>query len=200
MAVLASDDFNRADENPLASPWATQTGLSNTKLLSNRCSYDIMDGSNRGNFYGGVAWPADQWSKAKLYCVSTGGVRQGPALYVRMAAGAITNYRFSTDHAAATNCNISRFVAGVRTTVVDFTQAWSDGDEWELWVEGPATAARLRTFLNGVQKSDTTDNSSIAAGFPGIGVSGNATITSWSIDDWSGGDFNATPSVAWWTA
>ena len=105
MAVLASDDFNRADEAPLVAPW-TDPGIGGVDLISNRASFSVMDNSNRGMYYSGPAWPDDQWSKARLYVDSTGGVRQGPALYVRMASGANTVYRFSTDHAAVTNCNI----------------------------------------------------------------------------------------------
>lgn len=195
MAVLASDDFNRANETPLAAPWTDVVGQVN--LVSNAVT-SAIDDNNRGMYYSGPAWPDDQWSKAKLYVDSTGGVRMGPALYVRLAAG-VDCYRFSTDHAASNNCNVSRFVASSRTTIVDFTQAWNDGDEWMLQVEGPATAARVRVFLNGVQKSDDTDNSSIASGSPGIGISGSATITSWSLDDWSGGDLEGT-TVAWLTA
>jgi len=188
MAVLASDDFNRANESPLASPWVSTGFLVDCDLISNAVSYPVMDNNNKAMLRGGITWPDDQYSKAALNCVSTGGVRQGPALYVRYVGGGVdTCYRFSTDHAASTNCNVSRFITGNRTTIVDFTQAWSDGDIWELRVSGPASAARLQTFLNGVQKSDTTDNSSLVSGSPGIGVSGNSTITSWSVDTWEGG-------------
>lgn len=188
MATLASDDFNRADEATLASPWVkpTSANLDVCNLTSNRVSSTI-DNVNRAAIYSGPAWPNDQWSRAKLYCVSTAGVRQGPALYVRMTDGN-SCYRFSTDHAASTNCNISRFNSDSRATVLDFTQAWTDGDVWELRVEGSASAARLGVFLNGAQVAGVTDNDTIASGSPGIGVSNNVLISSWSIDDWSGGD------------
>lgn len=193
MAVLAKDDFNRADEATLASPWVKPTSLSLDvcNLTSFRASSTIDD-VNRAAVYIGPTWPNDQWSKARLYCVSTAGVRQGPALYVRtdIAGPGYTGYRLSTDHAASTNCNISRFLSDSRTTILDFTQAWNDGDVWELRVEGPASAARLRAFLNDVQIADVIDNSSITTGSPGVGVSNNVLISSWSIDEWSGGDLS----------
>ncbi len=193
MPIIASDDFNRANESPLASPWTTGTGNLSSDLVSNAMSIAVPTDDNRANIYTGPVWPDDQWSKAALTVSGTVGGRAGPALYVRYSSSSTTFYRFSTDHAGATNCNISRFLAGARTTIVDFTQAWTDRDIWEFRVEGPAGSARLRTFLNGVQISDTTDNSSLSSGTPGAGVSGSA-LETWSVDNWSGGTGDDTRS------
>jgi hypothetical protein len=118
---------------------------------------------------------------------------------VRYAAAANTCYRFTADHAASNNVDISRIVAGARVTVVAFTQAWSDGDTWRFDVTGPSNAASLRLFLNGTMIQQATDTSSIASGTPGIFFGDNVDITSWSADTWSGGTVN-TENVAWFTA
>lgn len=196
MSTLARDDFNRANESPLAAPWAQAIGDGGAmKLASNSVTQVTIDSNNDGAIYTGMAWPDDQWSAAKLTTTSAVGVRQGPCLHVRYALAANTNYRLSLDHAASTNCNISRFLAGVRTTVLDFTQAWADGDTWMLGVDGPAAAARLRVFLNGVLIQSVTDNSSLASGYTGIGIS-DSSVTA-TIDDWSGGDFLADKQVSY---
>ncbi len=186
--LRASDDFNRANVSPLASPWAAAVGDGGTlKIVSNKVTQVTVDSNNDGAIYTGITWPGDQWSEARFTTTSTGGGRQGPCLHVRYALAANTNYRLSVDHAASTNCNISRFVAGTRTTILDFTQAWTDGAIWMLAVDGPASAARLRVYLNGTLIQTVTDSSGIATGYPGIGVSDNDVIA--TIDDWRGGDF-----------
>jgi hypothetical protein len=51
---------------------------------------------------------------------------------------------------------------------------------------GPATATVLTVFLGGVQVGQVTDNSSLAAGAPGLAFS--SPETSASVDDWTGSD------------
>jgi hypothetical protein len=97
-----------------------------------------------------------------------------------------TYYWFVADHAATNNCAITRFIAGTSTRLLTFTQAFTDGAEWEFRAVGPATATVLTVFLNGVQVGQVTDNSSLAAGAPGLAFS--SPETSASIDDWTGND------------
>jgi hypothetical protein len=188
--VIASDNFNRANEDPLAGDWTTAVGDGGAmRIVSNVATKNAaVDSNNDGAIYDGVTFPDNQWSAAKLSVTSTNGVRRGPALFVRHAFAANTSYRISVDHAASNNCNISRFLAGTRTTLLDFTQAWTDGAEWKIAVDGPASAARIRIYLNGTLLQTVTDNSSIASGYPGIGVSDSEDVTNVVIDDWHAGE------------
>ncbi len=189
-SVIASDNFNRANEDPLAGDWTTAVGDGGAmRIVSNVATKNAtVDANNDGAIYDGITFPDNQYSAAKLSVTSTNGVRRGPALFVRHAFSANTSYRISVDHAASNNCNISRFLAGVRTTLLDFTQAWTDGAEWKIAVDGPASAARIRIYLNGTLLQTVTDNSSIASGYPGIGVSDQTDVSNVVIDDWYAGE------------
>ena len=186
MTVLASDIFDRANENPLAhGVWTTCSSEVAFQIVSNVATPTSTASTDDGSFYSGIAWPADQFSRAKLTVNSTAGAGAGVGLKVRQASGALTCYRLIVDHAALNNVTIERFVAGVATTVTGYprTQAWTDGDTWELDVVGTT----LRVCRNGVQVGADATDTNIATGSPGIGLS--TTVTSASINDWEGGDF-----------
>jgi hypothetical protein len=199
MAILASDNFNRADEDPLSGGgnWSVANSELKFKLISNAV-VPAGPASDSGEYYSGVAWPNDQYSKAKLSCVGSGGGGAGVGLKVRQASGANTQYRVVVDHAAANNVDLQKVVAGSYSSVAGYprTQAWADGDTWELRAQGTT----LSVWLNGVQVgADATDNG-IASGSAGIAFS--STETSASIEDWEGGDFSGatlTPQTGCFT-
>jgi hypothetical protein len=183
-----SDAFTRADENPLAGNWTTITGETALKIVSNQVvpSNDALDCSARVN---SVSFSADHYASAILSTASTGGSGAGPGLAVRVASGARTYYRFIADHDLTNNCQIIRFLAG-STPLVTFTQAWTNGDRWELRVVGPANAAVLTMYLNGSLVQTYTDNSSLASGSPGMAYS--STAASSTLDDFLAEDIPLT--------
>lgn len=198
--TTVTDDFNRANVAPLAAPWATGTGDSAMNLVSNAAapSSTSADCAAIYNGTGAPSWGDDQSSSAKLTVTGTAGSGPGVALWVRHAAAAKTGYRLAGDHAATNNFKLNRFSAGTGTSLVIFTQAFTDGDRFELRVTGPATAARIEILRNGASVQVFTDNSTIASGAPGIGFS--SIDTSASLDDWIGTDMLArqikTPRAA----
>lgn len=185
-AALATDNFNRANENPLSnSVWSTVSGLSAMQIVSNVATPTNLN-VDCGSRYSGISWPNDQYSKAKL---SDNGGQNGPALLVRCAAAATTFYMLAVNHGATNNITIYSTVAGTFTALTGFpvTQAWTDGDTWEL----RATGTQIQCFLNGTQVGPTVTSSTIASGSAGIGYS--STSTSASVEDWEGGN----PTVPW---
>ena len=181
--TTVSDNFNRANQSPIAGNWTTAPVLPTWEalaLVSNQIvpTNAAADGEA---YYSGMVWPNDQYSKAKLYVTGTGGAAQGIGLLVRQSASAVTHYRLVVDHASSGNVALGKHVAGTYTTLATLTQSWTDGAVWELRVTG----TKLQIFLNGTQVgSDVTDNS-IASGSAGIVYS--STETSAAIDDWEGG-------------
>lgn len=185
MGVIATDNFNRANETPLSgggnwslsfgdNPWDLSGNVVVPRVIFNDCVMHYTAGT----------WPNDQYSKADLTVTATVGGDQGVGLTVRGTTAATTYYRAVADHAASGNVSIAKMVAGVHTTLVSGTFSWTDGATWELRVQGTTL-----TFLcNGVTVLTTTD-SSIASGTPGIALSSN--VTSASIDNWEGGDFSS---------
>jgi len=184
MSILASDNFNRADENPLGNGvWTVAPSQDPMKLVTNAATFQTNNDSI--SYYSGITWPDNQYSKAKLTVDGSIGGDAGGMLVVRQSAAAHTHYRLATDHAATNNVSISKHVAAAYTNIAQFTQAWTDGDTWELRVQGTTISA----WRNGVQVGTNQVDTSITSGSPGIGWStpGN----SMTIDDWEGGDFAA---------
>jgi hypothetical protein len=191
-STIASDAFNRPNENPLVGVgrvWTTVSGNVAMQVVTNAATPTSVSGSDDGAYYSGVNWPADQYSRANLTVSGTGGTQQGVCLMVRVATGATTFYRLVADHAVSTNVALVRFNAGTPTLLVAFTQSWSDGDLWELRVRG----AFLQALLNGTVVQAFQDTAPLASGSPGIGLS--TVVTSASIDNWEGGGFTGATEV-----
>lgn len=185
----ATDTFNRADENPLSGGGVWTNGAVAMKVLSNVATPTTL-GSDCDAWYTGVTWGNDQSSSAKL-SMTGGALTLGPGLLVR-ATTSSDKYRLACSHASP-GMDLARILGGVYTPLQQITQAWVDGDTWELRVTGPASAAVLKVFLNGALVSTFTDNSTLASGKPGIAYS--AASTTATMDDWVGTDvFGGVPT------
>jgi hypothetical protein len=187
MTVLASDNFNRADSADLGPLWDPMAPVGGFKLVGNQV-VPTAPGSNAFESYNGVTWPNDHYSQARLSTAST-STSAGPGLLVRASPSALTVYQLSVSHNAASNIRLLKFVAGAPTGIMNFTQAWTDGDLFRLEVQG----SLLRVFLNGLQVGTDATDSSIASGRPGL--CHNQTTTS-TIDDWEGGDLTTASALA----
>lgn len=194
MSILASDNFNRANETPLSGGgnWTTQAG-NNPFNLSSNVAVPSSVASDDVSVYTAGTWPNDHYSQADLTVTSTGGGDQGIGLVVRASAAAVTHYRGIADHASSGNIWISKLVAGVYTNLSSSTSSWTNGATWELDVQGTTL-----TFKRAGTTILSTTNSSIASGNPGIILS--SLVTSASLDNWQGGDFSSgtviTPGTA----
>lgn len=184
MSVLATDNFNRANANPIGGNWTTITGLSAMQIVSNAATPSSLSPNDCGSYYNAVTWPNDQYSQAKLTVVDTKTDGSGIGVAVRVAAAALTAYRVVLTHASpGTNVSLQRFLAGAFTRLWDRGAAFVDGDLVRLEVQGTT----LRVFINGVQVGADFTDTNIASGNAGISYSSVA--TSASLDDWEGGDF-----------
>lgn len=186
MSVLASDNFDRANNTDLGSSWDVQTGEARHGIVSNTAQpSDIGNDCSENN--NSVSWPDDQYSKGKLSMVGgSDGNGAGPGVAVRMSASARTYYRAVANKASSNNIEVAKMVAGTYTSLAQRTQAWTDEDVLELRVIGTT----LRVFYNGTQLGGDITDSSIASGRAGIAYS-SGSMTSASINDWEGGDFDA---------
>ena len=137
-------------------------------------------------YVGSSGWPDDQYVKWGMSVTGTAGGGAAAVPMVRKAAGTIvqTRYELILDHAGSNNCTRRRRDSGgTPTNIVVFTQAWNDGDTWEL--RAPGTT--LSMWLNGGQVSSNQTDATIASGFPGGTYS--STETAASLDGFEGGDF-----------
>lgn len=195
MAVLASDDFNRANSGSLGSNW-TDRGFG-FDIVSNVASVvasgDDLESYWTGALVGGGSWPNDQYSQAAVTIASTGGGGQGVGMATRFTtAGTRQMYRLVCDKAASNNIELSSFVSGSYALVGQRTSTITNGDVLRL--ESQGTTQRI--FKNGTQVGASITNSAVASG--SAGLSHSSSTTSASVDNWSGGDFaaGATSDVA----
>lgn len=194
MTALATDNFNRANGSGLGANWTVPAlGAVAFNISSNTAVPSDLSGSDDFEVYTGVAFPGNHYSKAALTVNGTGGSGQGNGLVVRQITTDGTGYRFVVDHAASSNGRLEKKVGYTGTTLQTITQAWSDGDIWEL----DANGSTISVLLNGVSKISVTDAAN-AGGGPGLSFS--TADTSASTDNWEGGDFTTVFVIPHMTA
>jgi len=88
--AVGTDNFNRANANPVGGNWQTITGLSNMQILSNQLTGQASLSS--GAIYNSGTFSADQYSQATLNAINnTSGV------LVRTSSTSETGYLFYQD-------------------------------------------------------------------------------------------------------
>lgn len=172
----ATDDFNRANETPIAAPWTIGHGSSWNINLS---SQEVVSAGGDANwFYAGAAVTDDQY--AQDTSTDLGG---GPA--VRMQSGVMTFYfydEFGTD-------GFFKFITGT------YTMVGAKGSTRANPIRVEAEGSTMRLFFNGVQDANSpwTDTSNPSGGQPGIFIYGG------NQDNWEGGDLGTpepTPTIS----
>lgn len=190
-AVIATDNFNRTNADPLDGSWTNLTGnLSKKfKLASNAATPEAVGNDNIS--YNTGTFPNDQYSQAKV-TVSGTGSETGIGVAVRVTGTANTNaslYWLVVCHAASNNVTLAKFVSGTYTVIWQRTQSFTDGDTFYLEAQGSTLVAKYNGSAIGASSTDT----SVTTGSAGIAYS--SSTTSASVDDWEGGDFSSGTTV-----
>lgn len=188
MAIIASDDFNRANTTgpDLGTNWTNVSsgGFAGNgfQIVSNHAEPTTLS-SDKLEMYTGAVFPADQYAQAKLTVTGTSG-SSGPGVAVRCGSDG-TCYRATLSKAASDNLDVARFIAGAFTLVAHRTTTWVDGDTLRLEVQGTT----LRVYQNGSQVGADMTDSGIASGAAGIAYTETATVA--QVDDWEAGSLAA---------
>jgi len=187
-----SSTFTGADEATLSEggAWAKMTSESSFSRTSNQA---VVISSNDSTNLHTTAVAADQYSRADLTCVGTSGGGSGIGLAVRCASAARTYYRLVIDHAATNNAEIARFVAGTYTSLVRWTQAFTNGDQFTIAIENQVLYVYDKT-LTQVKTYDDTGGGGPTTG--SVGLSYSSVETSALLDNWSGGTFSSAGGAA----
>ena len=181
MAVLATDNFNRANSADLGTSWDVMTAETAFNISAN-AAVPSNPASDASESYNAVAWPNDQYSQALIPVVGTGGQTTGTGVALRMSTTARTYYRIVV---ASSGTEIAKFVAGVYTSLATDATVWANGDT----AYASAVGTTLQVRRNGINLLSTTD-SAIASGRAGITHS-SASQAGVNLDNWEGGDFVA---------
>lgn len=166
----AADNFNRANETPLAAPWTKVIGASSFNLATNRVTWGTEE--DHVYYYAGSTSTADQYAEARIVD-ATGEI--GPATRVNSTG---------PDAYVISSSLLYKIVGGTWTSVGDFNFALVNvSDVLRLESEG----STHRGYNNGVAGSNPSfTDTSIAAAGNGAGMEG-FTLGS-GLDDWAGGD------------
>ncbi len=193
MAVLATDDFNRANGG-LGANW-TNLRTNVFRIVSNQVeSTDILEDAVA--IWNTITWPADQYAQAAIKNLSGGVSGEGMGVSLRMSGpvDSITGYRVIVADSGAGNVAIERFASGAFSPITTRTTTWVSGDILKAQIEGTT----IKVFQNGAQLGADITDANVATGSAGLSYS-SALLTS-DLDDFEGGDFTVPPtgaSVAW---
>ena len=186
----ASDDFNRANEVPIASPWFAHKSGSPYDLISNGVVRHTGSSGDAFIYYNGAAVTADQYSAITFGSIA-GDADSGPICRLDNTNGNLwayvaSTYRPGEQYAKWVN---DAFSAIGSVTVADVVA----GDITRLEVQGSS----LRWYLNGSQVtgSPTTDTSLTTSGALGVGLF-IFDSTQGPIDSWTGGDLGIPGTIS----
>lgn len=179
----ASDNFNRADEFPVAAPWtANDSTTTSIDLVSNGLTKSVQ--SDYYIYYAGSASSADQFSEATETSNVTNhdwgvAVRVGGAGHNSTPEG----YAFDPFNGGP---DLLKHVAGAYTHIASVAVPGGYAINHSIRIEAQGTTLRVYYPFSGASAIQTATDSSLT------GVGGGAGIfifdTGGSIDNWSGGD------------
>jgi hypothetical protein len=193
VSIRASDNFNRANADPIGGNWTGING--NGAIVSNQLRQSTAGGLDAYVVWNAEISPADQY--CKITFISSGNAGSdiedgGPC--VRLTTGG-NGYLFniqSNDRAGPdSGWELYSLIAGVGTILTSGTigRALVSGDVMECRIVGNL----LSGYLNGVLISSVTNNTYPSGGSYGVHLStssqGSATLI---FDNFEGGDFVAT--------
>lgn len=190
MAVFATDNFTRADNASLGSPWNPNTGDSDAggfKIASNTAQPDnVTQDSSEGN--SAVTYPTDYYVEVTYGTTNADGVGAGSGPSAYQSITAKTMYRAVGN---ASGYELFRFNAGVGTSLSSgsgTTFALGDKLRLEIRVNGANRDWVLKK--NGVQFASGTDTSPLTTSAQ-AGIAHSSTSTTGAITFWETGDFTS---------
>jgi hypothetical protein len=195
---VQTDTFTGVNGNDIntSGNWTTITGESGWLYSTAGTTASPVSTSADCNEYwsAGGTPGADQYSRANLTVVSTTGGGTGVGLSVRCDTAARTYYRFVIDHAASNNAEVHRFNAGSFAQVgASWTQAFTDGDQFTLAVEGSGTSTVVKVYNSALAEVFTaTDSGGSAVDTGRYGLAHSSTTTGAVVDNWEGGTFSTS--------
>lgn len=177
-----TDSFNRANETPLASPWAACTrggaALINNVVTASQSNQDQTS-------YYNDTWGNDQESMAT---VGNLAANTNFAMLLVRADGNGNAFLFSTDgQSGLGHTEFARYSSGSYTALGGIATAFANGDKARLTVSGTSPNITLTAYKDSgsgwVQVGQLTGVTGPDSGAPGVGAYNTATI-----DDWTGTD------------
>jgi len=160
-----SDNFNRANENPLAGNWTTVGGAgANMQLLSNQVRAAVT-GNHSCAYWNTDLGSADHFAEIRYTAAAEDA---GPT--VRNLKTDVTLYTYN---ALDTGGAIAKLIAGTYTNLAVRAATWAAGDLCRLIVNGSTLQAKKNGVQIGADLTDSSIPGNLAAGLCDFGSAFN---------------------------
>lgn len=185
--LVASDNFNRANNADLGASWDVTTGSTACQIVSNQIRSTTASQTCLETYNATPVSP-DQYSKATIKTFTATGGNSAFAFVATRAAGpsADTEYKGGASGNWAWNSSaISKAVAGVQTQLVqDSTITWAVADVMKL----ESVGATHTLYRNDVPILEAGDAAVLATGRAGVGMLAfGGVVADVELDDWEVG-------------
>jgi hypothetical protein len=185
--TLASDNFTRANSNPIGGNWSQRfvgSGYAPAQLLSDAAAGAIA-GDNCDSYWNNTNWSSNQWTQVTVGSCSNSSyigfvLRGGANQYINTA------YRFywNGNLGSAGVWTLAKVVNGSNTSLATGSLTLNVGDV----LTGAIIGTTIMVYWNGLLLDVITD-SSIVFGSPGFLIVPATNVSDVSITAWSGGNF-----------
>ena len=191
LITLATDNFTRANANPLSGNWTvmfsgSQGGNSwgTLQIVSNAAEPSVIN-VNGVEWYNGVTFPPDQWAQVTVVsAITTSNNFCGPATRISMTGTAATFYQFAAQASVGNNTwFLQKVIAGVATTLQTASLPGVTAGDVLLMI---ARGSSITCYRNGVLVLSAND-SSITSGAAGIYSFDSTSTSATTMSPWSGG-------------
>jgi hypothetical protein len=196
LSQVASDNFQRANQNPLSGNWTriSTSGNFTTAELTSDLVYPTTTNTVRASYYWNPAsWNADQWSSVTLASLAVNASTFGGAVR-ESTSGAATEYVGGIYGTASGDYRIQSIISGTVTALVTSTAAGvspASGDIITCTIVGSQISVYYNGFLIG-----TVSDSNIASGASGFTLYSASSVTDSEMSGWAGGSIQAAPLIS----
>lgn len=182
-AVVATDNFNRADSATLGADWTVVGSNTDLGIFSNMV--DVTAIGSHADVQTAATWPNDQYAQVVITATRAAG---GDNALVRGSTAANTTYGGGhyADNEIVYDSVIWKKVAGTYGTIA--TNATDIVASDTLYLEVQGTSLLLK--VNGTDRVGPSTDTAIASGRAGLFAHHTATNVG-LLDTWEGGDFVA---------
>ncbi len=181
MTTLVTDTFARANETPIAAPWAAQ----NADLCDLDTNHMLADVANSAPLYFYTfAAPNDQFVRMRVTTINTNS-----ALCAILRGNSVNEYyQIVADFTSGGAIGISKINFGFNGIAAQ-ADTWNVGDTFEGRIIGNALSA----WHNGVQMLTGTDSTFASGSYGARFVQGGGSLA--RIDLFEAGDFTASGGI-----
>jgi hypothetical protein len=192
MALPASDNFNRDNENPIVTNWTTGTLSADNvlQLLSN-----AVRSSSTGDtaaYWDADAFNADQWSECKI--VGGASPDGGPAVRVTVVSNVVETAYYWTPQSDGEVWSYVHNRASSWAKIGEANCTVTSSDVIKIQATGTGATVTIKVYKNNGLVATLTDTDATYRILSGsAGVYSNSDTT---LDDWAGGNFVGSASAS----